>query len=173
MSEFLVVGSGLTGATVARCLAERGRKVKVLEKRDHIGGNIYDYVASDGQIIQLYGPHIFHTNSERVFNFINSYSKWNEFKLRCAASWDGHLVETPFDFKTIDAFYNPVHAASLKKELSVEFPSQEASVLNLLTHESTLIKEYGEFLFNKTTGLIPLNNGEYLLTKLIKKFLIE
>ena len=71
MEKIIVVGAGLSGATIARLFAEKGDKVTVVDKRDTIGGNAYDYVDKNGITVQPYGPHIFHTNEKVVFDFLS------------------------------------------------------------------------------------------------------
>jgi len=74
--EYLIVGSGLTGAVIARLLADAGRDILVVEKRDHLGGNIYDYTHHLGIKIHAYGPHYFRSNSEVVWKFVNRFYKF-------------------------------------------------------------------------------------------------
>lgn len=145
-----VIGAGLTGATIARCLAEKGFEVTIHERRDHIAGNIFDYPAETGQIIQKYGPHIFHTNNEEVIKFVQRFGEWKEFKLECGASLLDKVVKTPFNFETIDTFNTSSVAEKIKKLLKVEFPSEdEVSILRLLDSSVPEIKEYASFLFEK------------------------
>ena len=85
--EALVVGAGFAGAVTARELAERGgRRVLVLERRDHIGGNAYDCLDDAGVLIHQYGPHIFHTNSQRVFEYLSRFTQWRDYPHRVIAT---------------------------------------------------------------------------------------
>lgn len=101
----LVVGCGLTGTVVARELAERGAQVEIWERRRHIGGNMYDYVDAHGFLVQKYGPHAFHTAKKELFEYICRFEQWQEYRLACGAVWDGRYTPTPFNFTTIDTFY--------------------------------------------------------------------
>ena len=103
----LTVGCGLTGAVIARELAERGREVEIWERRSHIGGNMYDYVDAQGFLVQKYGPHAFHTTEKGLFEYVCRFEQWEEYHLTCGAVWDGKYTPTPFNFKTIDTFYPP------------------------------------------------------------------
>ena len=81
-----VAGAGYAGAVSARALAERGKKVLVLERRDHIGGNAYDCLDEYGVLIHKYGPHIFHTNDKKVFDFLSRFTQWRDYQHRVAAN---------------------------------------------------------------------------------------
>ena len=82
MYDHIVVGAGLSGSIVARYLAEqKDRSVLVMDKRDHIAGNVYDYKNEDGILVQMYGPHIFHTNSRRVEEYVKKWSEWKDYFL--------------------------------------------------------------------------------------------
>ena len=77
---YVVVGAGLAGLTVAeRIAAGKGEKVLVVEKRPHIGGNVYDSYNEDGILVHNYGPHIFHTNDKEVYEYLGGFTKWNDF----------------------------------------------------------------------------------------------
>ena len=90
MHKAIIVGCGLTGSIIARRLAEEKHyDVTILERSSHIAGNLYDYTDENGILVQKYGPHIFHTNSERVYEYINRFSNWNPFKLECMVYMNG------------------------------------------------------------------------------------
>ena len=113
----LVIGCGLTGSVIARELAERGKKVEIWERRDHIGGNMYDYIDEHGFLVQKYGPHTFHTKKPELFDYICRFEQWKKYRLTCGAVWDGKYTPTPFNFTTIDTFYPPEQAEQLKVKL--------------------------------------------------------
>ena len=121
--DAVVVGCGLTGAVIARHLAENGKKVAILERRDHIGGNMYDYIDEHGVLVQKYGPHIFHTTKKELNDYMSRFETWEPFKLVCGAYIDGKCTPTPFNFQTIDDFYAPEkagRAASPEKRWGVQ-----------------------------------------------------
>ena len=100
--DALVVGAGYAGAVCARELAERGgKRVLVLERRDHIGGNAYDRLDEAGVLIHQYGPHIFHTNDEAVFRYLCRFTRWRDYQHRVVADLpapDGGRMQMPVPF---------------------------------------------------------------------------
>ncbi|MBQ2830444.1 MAG: UDP-galactopyranose mutase [Oscillospiraceae bacterium] len=146
--DCLVIGCGLSGAVIARHLAEQGKLVTIWERRDHIGGNMYDYVDEHGFLVQKYGPHTFHTKNEALYNYMCRFEQWNEYKLTCGAVWSGKYTPTPFNFTTIDTFYPPEKAIQLKEKLTRAFEGrQTATVVEVLEHPDPDIRGYAEFLF--------------------------
>ena len=89
--DCLVIGCGLSGAVIARRLAEQGKQVVIWERRNHIGGNMYDYVDQHGFLVQKYGPHTFHTKQKHLFDYMCQYESWEDYKLTCGAVWDKTL----------------------------------------------------------------------------------
>jgi len=97
----LVVGAGLAGATAARILAESNLRVIVVERRKHVGGNCYDYTDENGITVHLYGPHIFHTNSREVWNFVNRFCEFRYYQHRVLSFVEGRFVPFPINRDTI------------------------------------------------------------------------
>lgn len=148
--DIIIVGSGFAGSTIAYKAAKKGKKVLVLEKRKHISGNMYDYTDENGILVQKYGPHTFHTNNEIVFDFINEIGDWQEYKLRARVYIDGKYTPSPFNFKTIDDFFDVSEAEEIKKHLKSKYPDRNAvTIVELLECDDDVIKKYAEFLFEK------------------------
>lgn len=146
--DYLVVGAGLCGGVIARELAERGKKVTLWERRDHIGGNMYDYVDEHGFLVQKYGPHTFHTNEKKLYDYMCRFEQWQDYKLTCGAVWGGKYTPTPFNFTTIDTFYPAEKAELLKEKLKKAFSGRDtATVVEVLAHPDEDIRGYAEFLF--------------------------
>ena len=104
-----VAGAGYAGAVAARALAEKGKQVLVLERRDHIGGNAYDCLDENGVLIHKYGPHIFHTNDRRVFDFLSRFTQWRRYQHRVIANIPRDNPEVvPAGKKTDGRFFFPV-----------------------------------------------------------------
>lgn len=105
MIDVLVVGAGFAGSVVAREFAEAGRRVLVLDKRPHIGGNAYDRLDRDGVRVHPYGPHIFHTNGKRIFEYLSRFTEWRFYEHRVLAQVDGVLLPIPINRVTINRLY--------------------------------------------------------------------
>ncbi len=146
--DALVVGCGLTGSVIARCMAERGKHVEIWERRDHIGGNMYDYVDEHGFLVQKYGPHTFHTNKKFLYDYMCRFEQWQDCKLTCGAVWDGKYTPTPFNFSTIDTFFPEKKAKLLKEKLKAAYAGREfATVVEVLENPDPDIRGYAEYLF--------------------------
>lgn len=146
--DCLIIGCGLSGAVIARHLAEQGKQVVIWERRDHIGGNMYDYVDEHGFLVQKYGPHTFHTKQKHLFDYMCQYESWEDYKLTCGAVWDKTYTPTPFNFTTIDTFYPKDQAALLKEKLTEAFSGcNTATVVEVLEHPDPDIRGYAEYLF--------------------------
>lgn len=146
--DYLIVGCGLSGAVIARHLAEQGKKVVIWERRNHIGGNMYDYVDEHGFLVQKYGPHTFHTKKKELYDYMCKYQSWKEYKLTCGAVWNEIYTPTPFNFTTIDTFYSKSDADNLKQKLSDAFKGRKtATVVEVLEHCDPDIRGYAEYLF--------------------------
>ena len=145
-----IIGCGISGCVLAREYAEKGYNVTVYDRRDHIGGNLYDFVDEHGVRVHLYGPHIFHTNNETVWEYVNKYGEWKPFSLVCGAVIDGICVPTAFDFTTVDTFFPEEKAVEIKKRLLAKYPNKTTvTVLELLDSDEPYIREYAEFLYKK------------------------
>ena len=144
--EILIIGAGLSGAVIARELAERDHKVTIWDRREHIGGNMYDYVDEHNILVHKYGPH--------SFDYIKKFSEWIPYRLTCGAEIDGKVTPTPFNFKTIDDFYSENEAEEIKSEIKKFYPNRStATVLEVLNCENPIIRKYAEFLFEKDYSL--------------------
>lgn len=146
--DYVVVGSGLSGSTYARIVAEKGYKVLVVERRNVIAGNLYDEMDSSGVMVQRYGPHTFHTNDENVWSFVQRFATWEPYKLKCEVDMLGQSTPSPFNFKTIDQFFTAQDSRIIKDRLKMYYPDRlTVTIVELLSHGDPIIKEYAEFLF--------------------------
>lgn len=148
--DVVVVGSGFAGSIIANKIAtDLDKRVLVVEKRNHIAGNMYDFIDNYGIRIQKYGPHTFHTNIDKVYKYLSEFCTLEQYKLKCEAVIDEIPTPTPFNFKTIDQFYSESEAKQLKKKLLDTYKSSQTNVLDMLNSNDKEIKKYSEFLFNK------------------------
>ena len=120
--DCLIVGAGMAGAVAARELAEQGgQKVLVLERRNHVGGNMYDRFDERGVLIHQYGPHIFHTNSKRVFDYLSRFTKWRLYEHQVVANipdGEGRLeYPVPFNLVSLRTAFPPEQAEKLEEKL--------------------------------------------------------
>lgn len=148
MYDVVIVGAGFAGSIMAYKYATvLNKRVLVVEKRNHIAGNMFDFRDEFGIQIQKYGPHTFHTNSEKVYDFISEFCEISPYHLKCEAIVNGEATPSPFNFKTIEQFYPKEKADLLKKKLLNKYGPTQATVLELLNSSDVDIKEYAEFLF--------------------------
>jgi UDP-galactopyranose mutase len=104
-TDVVIVGAGFSGAVIAERLADHGLRVVVVDRRPHIGGNAYDTTDRHGVLVHPYGPHIFHTNSERVFAYLSQFTDWRPYEHRVLARVDGQLVPIPINVDTVNRLY--------------------------------------------------------------------
>src|SRR5215212_975487 len=106
MFDYLIVGAGFAGSVLAeRLAAGSNKKVLICDKRPHIGGNAYDHYNDEGILVHKYGPHIFHTNSREVFEYLSQFTEWRPYQHRVRACVDGQLVPIPINLDTINTLY--------------------------------------------------------------------
>ena len=141
-----IIGCGITGVVIGRILAEQNFKVEILEKREHIGGNLYDY-EHNGILVHKYGPHIFHTSKKHVIDFVDRFWKLNQFKNVVEGYVDGKLVPIPFNFRSIDLCF-PKQKEEIKEELLISYPNQRSiPILELKNNKNHLIKKLANFVY--------------------------
>jgi UDP-galactopyranose mutase len=145
--DYLIVGAGFAGSVLAERLAsEAGQRVLVVEKRKHIGGNAHDRYNDDGVLIHPYGPHIFHTNSADIFDYLSRFTQWRPYQHRVLASVDGQLVPIPINLDTV----NKLYGLSLTSfEMEQFFESVAEKVEHVRTSEDVVVSKVGRELYNK------------------------
>lgn len=150
MYDSIVVGSGFAGSVFARKMAEAGKRVLILEKRSHIGGNMYEDYSQNNIRVHTYGPHIFHTNDKNVFNFIQQFSEWYPYKHKVLGKIDDQLVPIPFNFTSIKRLFPPIKANSIIRELTTCYGlNSKVSIFDLLNSSNTIVNTFGEYVFTK------------------------
>ena len=150
-----VVGSGLTGSIVARILAETyKKKVLVLERRNHIAGNIYDELDQNGILVQRYGPHIFHTQKNAIYDFFLRFGTWNNFSLECMVWMNNKFTPSPFNFQTIDDYFSLDKAKKIKRHIHMAYPGRDqATIVDMLENNDVYVKEFANYLFEHDYSL--------------------
>ncbi|MEH1849300.1 MAG: UDP-galactopyranose mutase [Nostoc sp.] len=145
--DYLVVGAGFSGSVLAERLAKHsGKKVLVVDKRNHIGGNAYDHYDDQGILVHKYGPHIFHTNSCEVFEYLSQFTPWRAYEHHVLASVDGQLVPIPINLDTI----NKLYGMNLNSFQAEEFFQSVAEPReHIRTSEDVVVSKVGQVLYEK------------------------
>ena len=149
MRQATIVGAGITGATIARMLAENDFKVIVIDKRDHIGGNLYDEIDSKNSLlIQKYGPHIFHTNKEDVYKFLSRFTVFLDYEHRVLGNINGKFVPIPFSLRSVDEYFSNDEARKIQFELSKEFDFGSTITLDMLrSSNNETVRKLGDWIY--------------------------
>ena len=149
MYDCIIVGAGIAGATVARKLAEESnKKVLVLERRNHIGGNCYDKPDDHGILIHEYGPHIFHTGDEGVREFLSRFTKWYDFGHEVVAKVGDQLIPVPFNLNTLHMVYDKEKAERLEKKLIEEYGlDSRVPIMKLRESTDADVREIADYVY--------------------------
>jgi len=147
MFDYVIIGAGFAGSVLAERLAtEMGARVLIVDRRNHIAGNAYDYYNEAGILVHKYGPHIFHTNSEKVFAYLSRFTTWRPYEHRVQASVDGQLLPMPINADTLNKMYGlNLNCLQVKEFLqSVAEPRE-----NIQTSEDVVVSRVGRELYEK------------------------
>ena len=148
MFDSVIIGAGVAGCVAARDLAESGRKVLILEQRDHIGGNCYDEKDEHGILIHKYGPHIFHTKEQKAYDYLSRFTDWYAFGHEVVANVHGKLIPVPFNLNTLHMVYEQEKADALEKKLIDAFGLESrVPILKLREHEDPEICEIADYVY--------------------------
>lgn len=147
----LIVGCGLSGMTAAAELAARGERVLIVDRREHIGGNIYDF--RDGQTgitVHRYGPHVFHTNDEKVWNYLSRFTGWHYFMYRVKALIDGREVNIPFNLDSLHRVFGRKTAETLEEKLVCRFGfNRRVPIGELKNADDADLRFLGQYVYEK------------------------
>jgi UDP-galactopyranose mutase len=147
MFDFLIVGAGFAGSVLAERLARgSNKKVLIVDRRPHIGGNAYDHYNDDGVLVHKYGPHIFHTNSRDVFDYLSQFTDWRPYQHRVQAWVDGQLLPIPINLDTVNTMYG-LNLTSF--ELEAFFAKQAEPREAIRTSEDVIVSKIGRELYEK------------------------
>jgi UDP-galactopyranose mutase len=147
MFDYLIVGAGFAGSVLAERLARgHNKRVLLIDRRPHIGGNAYDCHNEHGILIHRYGPHIFHTNSAEIFNYLSRFTEWRQYQHRVRAMVDGRLLPIPINLDTINELYG-LHLTpqGMKEYLATVAEKRD----RLLTSEDVVVNGVGRELYEK------------------------
>ena len=152
--DCLVIGAGLAGSVAARELAERGgKRVLVLERRNHVGGNAYDCFDEAGVLIHQYGPHIFHTNDRRVFQFLSRFTQWRDYQHRVVADLpapDGGRMQmpVPFNLTSLRKAFGPEEGKRLGGKLIAAYGAEKkVTILELRQNQDPELAKVADYVY--------------------------
>lgn len=147
MFDYLIVGAGFAGSVLAERLASQANcKVLIIDKRPHLAGNAFDHYNEDGILVHKYGPHIFHTNSKEVFEYLDQFTQWRSYEHRVLASVDGQLVPIPINLNTINCLYGLNLNSNQVEEF---FASKAENITRVKTSEDVVVSKVGRELYEK------------------------
>lgn len=147
--DAIVVGAGYAGATCARRLAEScGFKVCVLERRDHIAGNAYDYVDDAGILVHKYGPHIYHTVNDRVNEFLSRFTEWTDYQHKVLANIHGTLMPVPFNHRSLKLAFGDERGEALYQKLVATFgENKKVPIMELREKNDPELAEVADYVY--------------------------
>ena len=151
--DVLIAGAGYAGAVAARALADRGKRVLVLERRPHVGGNAYDRLDGAGVLIHQYGPHIFHTNDRRVYDWLSRFTRWRDYAHRVVADLpDGTggrmTFPVPFNLTSLETAYGPERGRALGDKLMAAYGAEKkVTILELRQSEDPEIRQVADYVY--------------------------
>ena len=153
--DYLIVGCGMFGSVFARLMAEAGRRVMLVDKRQHIGGNCYSEQI-EGIHVHRYGPHIFHTNNQRVWDFVNRFAQFNHFRLRTPVNFRGRLYSFPINLMTLHQLWGVTSPGEARRKLAEVRSAVRASPqFGRVDSGPSRVREFTKPSFTATTR----NNG--------------
>lgn len=148
--NYIIVGSGFAGSICARELAEKGKKVLLLEKRDHIGGNMYDYFDENQLLIHKYGPHIIMTNNDKVLTYIKKYDDIINIEVKMEVNINGYPVPLPINLNSIKLMYKDKIANEVIKKLVNRYDLEtEVNIIDLINTDDKLLKKISQDIYQK------------------------
>ncbi|MCD8316861.1 MAG: UDP-galactopyranose mutase [Eggerthellaceae bacterium] len=163
--DAVIVGSGFAGSVVARQLAELGKdRVLIIEKRSHIGGNMYDEYDDSGILVHRYGPHIFHTNDKRAYDYLSRFTEWRPYEHEVVADWYGTYIPVPFNKNSMEIAFGKEKAARLIDKLIEKFGDErKVTITELREQDDPELAEIADFVYKnvflyytqKQWGLTP------------------
>jgi UDP-galactopyranose mutase len=151
MFNYIIIGSGLAGSIMSERIANiLNKKVLIIEKRNHIGGNCYDYKDKNNIIVHKYGPHIFHTNEKEIFDYLSNFTDWQIYQHKVLALIDGKKVPIPFNFNTLYQIFPNFLVKKLENKLLNSYSyNTKIPILDLLKEDDKDLKFLANYIYDK------------------------
>ena len=149
--RWIIAGAGLTGAVLAERIARiLGQSVLVIDRRSHIGGNVYDYFDESGVLVHGYGPHIFHTNAPAVAGYLSRFTEWRAYEHRVLGLVNGQFIPLPFNYTSMELLFGAREGARLNKLLTDEFGGEvKVPILKMRETGSRDTRRIADFIYEK------------------------
>jgi len=145
--DILIIGAGISGSVLAERYASLGKKVLIIEKRNHIAGNCYDYIDENGILVSKYGAHLFHTNEESVWKYVNKFSEWYNWEHKVIARVDDKTVPIPVNITTVNELFEI--QISNEEEMKAWLEEHRSPILNPSNGEEAVLSRVGPVLYEK------------------------
>jgi len=145
--DILIIGAGISGAVLAERYASIGKKVLIIEKRNHIAGNCYDYVDENGILVSKYGAHLFHTNEESVWEYVNKFSEWYPWEHKVIARVDNKTVPIPVNITTVNELFET--KITNEDEMKTWLEEHRSPIANPSNGEDAVLSRVGPILYEK------------------------
>lgn len=151
MWDFVIIGAGLAGSVLAERIASQlNKKVLIVEKRHHVGGNCYDSYDPNGILVHNYGPHIFHTKIAKVWDYLSQFTRWNEYQHRVLGFVDGQKIPIPFNLNSLYIIFPNLVAKKLEEKLIMYFGyNKKIPILKLRQIEDTELNFLADYVYEK------------------------
>ncbi len=160
--DVIIVGAGYAGSVMAERYANDNKKVLVIDKRSHIGGNMYDYIDDNDVLVHQYGPHLFHCRDFHVLDYLRQFSDWYDYEHKVKGYVDGKIVPIPFNLTSIEMLFPEDKANALKSALIKEYGMEEkVPILMLRKSENAQIRELAEYIYEKVFKYYTMKQWDF------------
>jgi UDP-galactopyranose mutase len=145
--DILIIGAGISGAVLAERYASVGKKALIIEKRNHIAGNCYDYIDDNGILVSKYGAHLFHTNDESVWTYVNKFAQWYPWEHKVIARVDDKTVPIPVNITTVNELFDV--NITTEKEMQNWLDHNRTPIASPSNGEEAVLNRVGPLLYDK------------------------